>query len=267
MQDTTNATFLTRSITDNAALEFNTTSADIAFSGSLSGSGALTKTGNDALTLSGSNISYTGGTTITGGKLLLRDTTNATFRTKNITDNAALELNATASAVNYSGVISGSGALNISGSNTDVSGGNTVIVTLSGSTGNSYAGPTTVTSGGLILAKTSGYAIPGDLIIAGSTSFAISVQGNNEIPATANLTWNSTGSNQEFKLLGHSLTLASINDSTGCSVIENTWGESGVASSTLTVNNSANCSYCGYFRDSAGGSGLLSLVKNGSGLR
>ena len=58
-----------------------------------------------------------------------------------------------------------------------------------------------------------------------------------------------------FELYGNSQTLAGISDATGRGVIENSETESGVtASGTLTINNSADCSYNGYIRNYVSGS-------------
>ena len=61
--------------------------------------------------------------------------------------------------------------------------------------------------------------------------------------------------------------MAGISDSTGRGVIENSESEGGVSTgSTLTINNSSACSYNGYIRNYVSGStGLLTLVKNGTG--
>ena len=69
------------------------TMASSTYSGNLSGSGDLVKTGTGTITLSGSN-SYTGGTTVTGGKLAL-GSANAIGTTGNITFNGG-SLQATA---------------------------------------------------------------------------------------------------------------------------------------------------------------------------
>ncbi|EBR8062554.1 AIDA autotransporter, partial [Salmonella enterica subsp. enterica serovar Soerenga] len=56
----------TGDVTDDAVLELNTGGT---FDNVISGSGQVVKSGDDALTLSGSNT-YTGGTTISGGTLV-----------------------------------------------------------------------------------------------------------------------------------------------------------------------------------------------------
>ena len=68
MQDTTNTTFLTKGIVNNATLEFANFGQDVAYSGAVSGSGNLVKWGSMTLTMTASN-SYTGTTSIRCGTL------------------------------------------------------------------------------------------------------------------------------------------------------------------------------------------------------
>ncbi|MET0365064.1 MAG: autotransporter-associated beta strand repeat-containing protein, partial [Sphingobium sp.] len=106
---------------------------DATISGVLSGVGALTKAGEGTLTLSGAN-SYTGGTTVSGGRLV-GDTASLQGA---IVNNAIVEF-AQVNDGSYASTISGSGSLVKSGSGT---------LTLSGA--NSYAGGTTVSGGRLV---------------------------------------------------------------------------------------------------------------------
>jgi autotransporter-associated beta strand protein len=141
--------------------------------------------------------------------------------------------------------------------------GNLVI---NGDSGNTYTGTTTLSgSGSIYLNKTSGYAIPGDLVISGSDSFMLSIQANEQLAPTSNVTWSTTGGWQEIKLLSHTQTVASINDATSRGVIENGWGDSTTGTGTLTVNAASDCSFNGYARDNYAGGGLLAIVKNGAG--
>jgi autotransporter-associated beta strand protein len=130
--------------------------------------------------------------------------------------------------------------------------------------GNTYTGDTTVLDGTLILSKSSGYAIPGNLTITATTgrTFVI-LEGSNQIAPTATVTFG--GGNWPYlSLHGNNQTLAGISDSTGNGVIQNTFDETDVTqTSTLTVNNTTDCSFDGYLRDTRTGTGALALVKNG----
>ncbi|EGI5759619.1 hypothetical protein ABL38_004851, partial [Salmonella enterica subsp. enterica serovar Alachua] len=77
----------TGDVTDNATLALNTGGT---FDNAISGSGQVVKSGDETLTLSGTN-SYTGGTTISGGSLVA--TNVEALGTGDVTDNAVLELN------------------------------------------------------------------------------------------------------------------------------------------------------------------------------
>ncbi|HAU6747092.1 TPA: autotransporter outer membrane beta-barrel domain-containing protein [Salmonella enterica subsp. enterica serovar Godesberg] len=120
----------TGDVTDNAALMLNT-GGD--FINNIGGTGRVEKSGDDALTLSGSNT-YTGGTLISGGTLVANDV-NA-LGTGDITDNATLALN---TGGDFDNAISGSGKVEKSGGGT---------LTLSGS--NTYTGGTTISGGTLV---------------------------------------------------------------------------------------------------------------------
>ncbi|HHX9842430.1 TPA: autotransporter-associated beta strand repeat-containing protein [Salmonella enterica subsp. enterica] len=117
-------------VTDNATLEMNT-GGD--FTNAISGSGQVVKSGDETLTLSGAN-SYTGGTTISGGTLVVCNV--EALGSGDVTDNATLELN---TGGDFDNAISGSGQVVKSGDKT---------LTLSGA--NSYTGGTTISGGTLI---------------------------------------------------------------------------------------------------------------------
>ncbi len=120
----------TGNVTDNATLEMNT-GGD--FDNAISGSGKVVKSGDDALTLSGSNT-YTGGTLISSGTLVASNV--EALGTGDVTDNATLELNTSGT---FDNVISGSGQVVKSGDDA---------LTLSGS--NTYRGGTTISGGTLV---------------------------------------------------------------------------------------------------------------------
>ena len=120
-------------ITNNALVTFDQSTSGT-YAGIISGSGALTKLGSGAVTLSGNNT-YSGGTTVSAGSLI--GTTSSLQGA--ITNNALVTFDQSTSGT-YAGVISGSGAL------TKLGGG---AVTLSGN--NTYSGGTTVSAGTLLI--------------------------------------------------------------------------------------------------------------------
>ncbi|AKW14942.1 hypothetical protein SEESL791_007000 [Salmonella enterica subsp. enterica serovar Sloterdijk str. ATCC 15791] len=120
----------TGDVTNDAVLELNT---DGTFDNAISGSGQVVKSGDETLTLSGSNT-YTGGTLISSGTLVA--TGVEALGSGDVTDNATLELS---TGGDFDNAISGSGQVVKSGDKT---------LTLSGS--NTYTGGTTINDGTLV---------------------------------------------------------------------------------------------------------------------
>ncbi|ECI4869191.1 AIDA autotransporter-like protein ShdA [Salmonella enterica subsp. enterica] len=117
-------------VTDDATLELNTGGT---FDNAISGSGRVVKSGDDVLTLSGTN-SYSGGTLISDGTLVASNV--EALGTGDVTDNAVLELN---TGGDFTNNISGSGQVEKSGDDA---------LTLSGA--NSYSGGTLISGGTLV---------------------------------------------------------------------------------------------------------------------
>ncbi|HAF8447515.1 TPA: autotransporter outer membrane beta-barrel domain-containing protein, partial [Salmonella enterica] len=117
-------------VTDDATLELNTGGT---FDNAISGSGQVVKSGDDTLTLSGSNT-YTGGTIISGGTLVASNV--EALGTGDVTNDAVLELN---TGGDFDNAISGSGQVVKSGDET---------LTLSGT--NSYTDGTLISGGTLV---------------------------------------------------------------------------------------------------------------------
>jgi autotransporter-associated beta strand protein len=159
----------------------------------------------------------------------------------------------------------------ISGAITDSVGGASLTITgpgtlyLSGNSSNTFTGTVTHTDGTLVLAKSSGNAISGPLVMQATNGSSWTIVGGaNQFAPTATLQF-AGGYWPHFLLNGNNITVAGISDASGTGVIENSQGGA-AANCTLTIGNSANWSYNGYIRDNAGGSGKLALVKNGTGI-
>ena len=156
----TNGSLGTGNVTNNAILAFARRAASDTVSNNISGTGALTVSGNSAaLTLAGSN-SYSGLTTINSGNTLQIGTgsTNGTLGTGSVSNAGTLTFNRS-DLYTASNAISGAGALSQIGSGTTI---------LSGS--NSYSGGTTVTNGMLQIGNggTSGSVGGGGITLSGA---------------------------------------------------------------------------------------------------
>jgi len=194
-------------VTDNASLVFDR-SDNLAFAGSISGSGSVTQNGTGTLTLSGQN-SYAGGTNILGGVLSVDNDGNLgaggiTIRNNgellttgaNFTTNKAINLGAGGgtlatvggSSATYGGIISGTGPLHIG----DPANGGAVILTAN----NSYSGGTSIDRGTLQLGNggTSG-SITGNVTDNGTLAFDRSdvVTFDGVISGTGTVEQNGTG--------------------------------------------------------------------------
>ncbi|HBJ7846781.1 TPA: autotransporter-associated beta strand repeat-containing protein [Salmonella enterica subsp. enterica serovar Goldcoast] len=175
-------------VTDNAVLELNT-GGD--FDNAISGSGQVVKSGDETLTLSGTN-SYTDGTTISGGTLVA--TNLEALGTGDVTNNATLELN---TGGDFTNNISGSGQVVKSGDET---------LTLSGA--NSYTGGTTI-SGGTLVASNVEALGSGDVTDNATLELNTGGDFDNAI----------SGSGQVVKSGGDTLTLSGNNSYTGGTLI------------------------------------------------
>jgi fibronectin-binding autotransporter adhesin len=236
-------TSLQGNIANNAALMFDQASNGT-YSGVITGTGSLTKSGDGTLSLTGANV-YSGGTTISAGALQ-GDTTSLQG---NIADNAALVFNQN-SAGTFAGVVSGSGSLTQSGSG---------VLTLTGV--NTYSGGTTISAGTLQIGNGgSSGAITGAVVDNGSLAFdrsdAVSFAG--VISGIGALVQNGTGT----------LTLTGTNTYTGGTTIsagtlqgDSTSLQGNIADNAALVFNQNSA---GTFAGVVSGSG--SLTQSGSGV-
>nr|WP_276575486.1 autotransporter-associated beta strand repeat-containing protein [Salmonella enterica] len=221
-------------VTDNATLELNTGGT---FDNVISGSGQVVKSGDEMLTLSGAN-SYTGGTTISGGTLVVSNV--EALGSGDVTDNATLELN---TGGDFDNNIGGTGSVVKSGDKT---------LTLSGA--NSYTGGTTISGGTLIATN-------------------VEALGTGNVTDDATLELNTggdfdnaiSGSGQVVKSGDETLTLSGANSYTGGTTIS---GGTLVASNVdalgsgdVTDNATLEMNTGGDFDNNIGGTG--SVVKSG----
>ncbi|EOG8348702.1 autotransporter-associated beta strand repeat-containing protein [Salmonella enterica subsp. enterica] len=178
----------TGDVTDNAVLELNT-GGD--FDNAISGSGQVVKSGDETLTLSGTNY-YTDGTLISGGTLVA--TNVEALGTGDVTNNATLELN---TGGTFDNAISGSGQVVKSGDDA---------LTLSGA--NSYTGGTLI-SGGTLIASNVEALGTGDVTDNATLELNTGGDFDNAI----------SGSGQVVKSGDKTLTLSGANSYTGGTTI------------------------------------------------
>lgn len=131
----------------------------VTFGGVISGPGAFQQTGTGVSYLTGNNT-YTGGTTISRGTLVVGEGQASGFITGNVLDNGTFGLNRS-DGITFGGTISGLGAFQQTG---------TGVAYLTGN--NTYAGGTTISRGTLVIGQggTTG-AISGNVINYGTLGF------------------------------------------------------------------------------------------------
>ncbi|EDL5766708.1 AIDA autotransporter-like protein ShdA, partial [Salmonella enterica subsp. enterica serovar Senftenberg] len=221
-------------VTDNATLELNTGGT---FDNVISGSGQVVKSGDEMLTLSGAN-SYTGGTTISGGTLVVSNV--EALGSGDVTDNATLELN---TGGDFDNNIGGTGSVVKSGDKT---------LTLSGA--NSYTGGTTISGGTLVATN-------------------VEVLGSGDVTDNAVLELNTggtfdnviSGSGQVVKSGDEMLTLSGANSYTGGTTISGgtlvATNVEALGSGDVTDNATLELNTGGTFDNVISGSGQV--VKSG----
>ncbi|EDT6077169.1 autotransporter outer membrane beta-barrel domain-containing protein [Salmonella enterica subsp. enterica serovar Anatum] len=167
-------------VTNDAVLAQNT-GGD--FANNIGGTGSVVKSGDETLTLSGTN-SYTGGTTISGGTLVA--TNVEALGTGDVTNNATLELN---TGGDFTNNISGNGQVVKSGDDT---------LTFSGS--NTYTGGTTINDGTLVATSVEALGsgdVTNDAVLALNTGgdFANNIGGTGSVVKSGDETLTLSGSN------------------------------------------------------------------------
>ncbi|MDX3900374.1 MAG: autotransporter-associated beta strand repeat-containing protein [Sphingobium sp.] len=145
-------------VVNDGTLAFNRADA-VSFAGTVSGTGALVQAGTGTTILTADN-NYTGGTTISAGRLQLGDGGTSGGVVGDVINNGTLAFDRS-DAVTFAGVISGTGAV------TQVGAGTTILTAA-----NSYTGGTTISAGTLQLGDggTSG-SIVGNVANNGTLAF------------------------------------------------------------------------------------------------
>ncbi len=128
---------LVGNVSDDGVLRINRATA-FSVAGDISGTGSFEQTGAGTTTLTGTNT-YAGGTTISAGTLQLGNGSTTGSITGNVVDNAILAINRS-NTFTFAGDISGTGALQQNGTGTTI---------LTATSGNTYAGATTINAGTL----------------------------------------------------------------------------------------------------------------------
>jgi autotransporter-associated beta strand protein len=240
--------------------------ADTSYGGVISGTGAFTKTGTGALTLTRAS-SYSGDTTIANGTIILGTNNALPSGTDkgNVIVNGALDLNgrtgsnATLNGLTGSGIVTNNNAT-------------TAILTLGGNnTTSTFTGAIQDGTGLVTLVKTG----TGTLTLTPGTNNAFTggvTINNGVVQAGNNNALNSAGTNvvtfassaavgTKLQVNGNAITIGGLasGTTTGSPVVENANATAG----TLTLNNSAAYTYAGVIQDGTGG-GALSLIKSGA---
>jgi len=260
----------------------------------LAGSSGFAKLGDGTLALFTAST-YTGATTISGGTVTYGINQALVNSSLEVQSGATLDLAGFTHGVTATGgpTLSGSGTITGSAgsaftyqstANSDfggVLGGDLALsklgsgtLTLSGSSGNTFTGVTTVSVGTLVLNKTGVNAIGGDLIIgdAGSTLDTVSLSAAHQIADTAVVTISNSG---RFNLNGHAETIGALAE--GAAGVQNI----NLGGGALTVSGSSASTFAGNIALGTGGvltfgglsganlsgaiTGAGSLVKAGAG--
>lgn len=169
-----NLTFASTIDNGGHGLTLSSTGGALSVLGNLTGTGALTITnsGPGLVFLNGAGNTWSGGTTISSGTLQIGNTsgTSTLSLPGNVTDNGTINFKPSSSSFSYSGVISGSGSLQMLGTN---------ILTLTGA--NTFAGTTTIASGTIQIGTDNALPTTTALSMNGTNSANLDVSNNQTI--------------------------------------------------------------------------------------
>ena len=225
---------------------------------------ALTKIGTGTLTLAGvGNNTYTGGTSISTGTLLLgNDRVLPTAGGVFVGAGGTLDINGRTGANAAMGGLTGTGLVTNGAANTGTItvGNGDVSSTFNGALqdGSSPLAMVKTGTGTLTLTPGSSNTFTGGITINGGVVQAGNANALN--PAGSNVVLFGANTGTKLQLNGNAIAIAGLSASSTNPVVEN----ASTTAATLTLNNSSNYSYRGVIQDGTGG-GTLSLTKSGTG--
>ncbi len=273
---TLTGTILTISETSNAI-----------FSGNITGTGGITKSGTATQTLSGNTLSYTGATTVSAGTLLIGNTLSTSMIT--LSSGATLGLiggnsYTIAAKINGTGgtlLMQGSGTVTLgSGSNSfagsvaitsgtllidasiasasGVSVSNGAFFGFSGTTSFTYLGPTISGAGGLSMQDTGTVVLSSAHIYTGPTNITAGILQMGTANALSNATAVTLSAGGTLALNSNALTIANLSGA----------GNVTLGSATLTVSTTTATTFSGVISGTGGltqsGAGALTLTLSGA---
>lgn len=212
-------------------LTLHTTAGALSITGALTGTGAVTASGTAVTFLTSTSNTWSGGTTINSGATLQIGDVGGTSPGSlpgNVTDNGTLNFKPSNTSFNYSGVISGSGGIQMLGTNT---------LTLSNQ--NTYAGQTLI--GG---------------VSSGQTGGILKVGVADALPTTTSLNFGVTGSITTLDVAANQ----KIKSFTGTNTAALIKIESGMALTVELGNAGSSTSFFGVISDGTAAGGQLVIA-------
>lgn len=213
-------------------LTLGTSTAVTTYSGVIQGTGNVIKQGTGLLNLTGNNT-FTGSTTISDGTLQI----NTSALVGNITNNSTLSIKQNTTGT-YSGIISGTGTVNINNT------GETGNVVLSGA--NTYTGPTHVYSGILTLLRNTASSQSTNIDISSGANLRIEQTTSTStysgtISGGGNVTVNQGGGTGTVDLSGNKTYLGTTTVSNGTLRLSRT--TAGTFSGSIIIDAGANVDF------------------------
>jgi autotransporter-associated beta strand protein len=262
---TSDGSIASSSLVNNAAVVYNLLGGQ-SYSGVISGSGILVKSGTGTLTLAASN-SFSGGTQLAAGTLNFGNLAALGSGTAAFTGNATLQagvagtvanniainpgvtgtLDTQANAVTLSGIVSGLGGLTKVGSGA-----------LTLSAGNTYSGATTIGAGSLLLSGAGNNNIPATspvTVLSGGTLDVTGLAGGGGIALAAGQTLRGTGT-----------VVGPVNVAAGSMLWSGTGNATGTGIGTLMLNGNVSFASGSALAACLGTPGASSLSPGNAGL-